>query len=293
MTRTSSLLIAGGLLVFVLAVFRGVSTFQYYNSPFDQVDSSSGYEEGFLPLLSSESSENQGVGFAPSISAPAQSFPASDQHPVVTNDRLQGQTNSLEPAEIGSSGAEVPIAGAQNPDGELFPSGAGSGSPNTSALPRYIPDRIVIPAIGVDGPIQPVGLREIEYKQQNFQQWTAPDTYAAGWHNTSAPLGIAGNTVLNGHHNAYGEIFKDLTELKEGDLIYLHSGDKVFTYKVGLSTRFNERFRPVEERLDNARWILPSPDERLTIITCWPYESNTHRVLIVAIPDRTDSGTVE
>ena len=37
-------------------------------------------------------------------------------------------------------------------------------------------------------------------------------------------------------------------------------------------------------RLANARWIQPSEDERLTLITCWPYESNTHRLIIVALP---------
>ena len=106
----------------------------------------------------------------------------------------------------------------------------------------------------------------------------------AGWHNTSAPLGIPGNTVLNGHHNAFEEIFRDLIEVAEGDLIHLTSGDRIFTYQVGLKLVLNERFKPVDVRLANAQWILPSQDERLTLITCWPYESNTHRVILVAIP---------
>ncbi|HOG80388.1 MAG TPA: sortase, partial [Anaerolineaceae bacterium] len=45
-----------------------------------------------------------------------------------------------------------------------------------------------------------------------------------------------------------------------------------------------ERNQPVEQRIENARWIEPSVDTRLTLITCWPYESNTHRLVVVARP---------
>ena len=36
--------------------------------------------------------------------------------------------------------------------------------------------------------------------------------------------------------------------------------------------------------MENAAWIMPSEDERLTLVTCWPYTSNTHRLIIVARP---------
>jgi sortase A len=41
---------------------------------------------------------------------------------------------------------------------------------------------------------------------------------------------------------------------------------------------------PIEVRYQNARWILPSLDERLTLVTCWPKTGNTHRLIIVAFP---------
>ena len=41
----------------------------------------------------------------------------------------------------------------------------------------------------------------------------------------------------------------------------------------------------LEQRLENSRWIGQSDDTRLTLITCWPAESNTHRLVIVAVPD--------
>jgi sortase A len=45
-----------------------------------------------------------------------------------------------------------------------------------------------------------------------------------------------------------------------------------------------EKGQPLSVRLKNAAWIQPTTDERLTLVTCWPYTSNTHRLIIVARP---------
>lgn len=148
-----------------------------------------------------------------------------------------------------------------------------------------IPDRLVIDSIGLDAPIIPTKIKEIDYQGQSYYQWLAPNKPAVGWHDASALLGSPGNTVLNGHHNAYGEIFKDLVNVHEGDLIEVYSGKNVYRYRVALAMLLPERFKSLTVRLENARWILPTEDERLTLITCWPYESNTHRVIIVALPE--------
>jgi hypothetical protein len=50
---------------------------------------------------------------------------------------------------------------------------------------------------------------------------------------------------------------------------------------------FEEKDQPLDVRLENARWILPSEDERITLVTCWPQDSNTHRLVIVAVPFST------
>ena len=46
-----------------------------------------------------------------------------------------------------------------------------------------------------------------------------------------------------------------------------------------------EKFQPLEVRLENAQWIQESTDERLTLVTCWPNDDNTHRVIVVALPE--------
>jgi LPXTG-site transpeptidase (sortase) family protein len=154
----------------------------------------------------------------------------------------------------------------------------------SSTRKGLVPDRLIIPAIHLDAPIVPIHYKTIEYDNLTLEQWLVPNTFAAGWHDTSALLGLPGNTVLNGHHNAYGQVFMDLIKLELEDIIEVYSGDHVFTYQVVARMLFPERFRPIEERIANASWILPSDDERLTMITCWPADSNTARVVIVAFP---------
>ncbi len=51
-----------------------------------------------------------------------------------------------------------------------------------------------------------------------------------------------------------------------------------------------ERDQPLSVRLANAQWIEPSTDERLTLITCWPKDNNTHRLIIVAVPIQPAGG---
>jgi sortase A len=155
--------------------------------------------------------------------------------------------------------------------------------------PIWIPDRIVIPAIQLDAPAVPATLRMIEYLGKTYPQWRVPNFFTAGWAPTSASLGITGNTVFFGHHNVHGEVFAHLVDLQVNDLIMVYSGEKTFAYIIALKMILPERNQPIETRLQNAAWILPSDDERITLLTCWPYTTNTHRLIIVAIPISLDS----
>jgi LPXTG-site transpeptidase (sortase) family protein len=154
----------------------------------------------------------------------------------------------------------------------------------TPTVPAAIPDRILINAIGLDAPVVPVGQHSLELDGRLFSQWDVPDERAAGWEQSSAPLGQIGNTVLDGHHNVYGEVFHHLVLLKPGDIVTLESHDQFYYYIVAQTMVLAEAGQPVEVRLANARWILPTGDERVTLITCWPYDSNTHRLVVIALP---------
>ena len=164
-------------------------------------------------------------------------------------------------------------------------------SPTPAPIQATTPDRLVIPAIQLDAPIIPATQRTIAYMGKIYPQWKAPDLLAAGWASNSASPGILGNMVLFGHNNVDGEIFAHLADLHVADLIYVYSGDRKFIYTVALKMILPERNQPVDIRLQNARWILPSEDERLTLVTCWPYTSNTDRLILVAIPINVDGAT--
>lgn len=148
-----------------------------------------------------------------------------------------------------------------------------------------MPVRISIPSIELTADIINATHKEIIQGDKTYIQWLAPDEYAIGWHFDSAFLGEPGNTVLNGHHNVYGKVFENLDKLVSGDEIFIYGNDfHVYKYVVSNTMILPERDVTLEERLENARWILPSEDERITLITCWPYFSNTHRLIIVASP---------
>jgi sortase A len=145
------------------------------------------------------------------------------------------------------------------------------------------PDRIVIAKIKLDSPIVPIGWYVVEEGGQQYSVWQVAD-YVVGWHKTSAYPGHAGNMVLNGHHNIRGEVFRYLVDLDVGDHILIYVGDQAYHYAVTEKHILKERGEPPEVRRQNAQWIAPTEDERLTMVTCWPYTSNTHRLVVVAKP---------
>jgi LPXTG-site transpeptidase (sortase) family protein len=146
------------------------------------------------------------------------------------------------------------------------------------------PVRIMIPSIGLEAPIVLAEMDFMHIEGKEFIQWRVPEEFAAGWHSSSAKLGATGNTVLNGHHNAFGEVFKSLIEVSEGDIIQVDSENSRFSYQITNKMILPEKYEQIDTRMKNAQWILPSVDERLTLISCWPYETNTHRLIVVARP---------
>ncbi|MRD38246.1 class C sortase [Bacillus thuringiensis] len=91
---------------------------------------------------------------------------------------------------------------------------------------------------------------------------------------SSLPVGGKGtHTVLTGHRGLPSALlFTDLDKMKESDVFYIHSLDKVLAYQV-----------------DQIKVVLPSETEDLlivndqdyaTLLTCTPYGVNTHRLLV-------------
>ncbi|MHC1740965.1 MAG: sortase [Anaerolineaceae bacterium] len=148
-----------------------------------------------------------------------------------------------------------------------------------------IPDRIVIPSVGIDAKVVIAGYNSTKIDGETFGQWEAPSQFAAGWQPDSALLGKPGNTVINGHHNEFGEVFGKLVDVKIGDKVFVYANGQEFTFIISNRMILQERYVSTETRLENARWLATSDDTRLTLVTCWPKISNTHRLILVARPD--------
>lgn len=148
---------------------------------------------------------------------------------------------------------------------------------------RLPPQRIVAPDINLDAPVVPMAWENVERDGLGTTEWVVPDG-AAGYQIGSAFPGQQGNTVLAGHHNIKGKVFEHLRHLTPGDSIYLYTAEQEFHYVVTDSFLLPELGVPLEQRYQNAQWIGPTADERLTLVTCWPPTGNAYRLIVIAKP---------
>jgi sortase A len=130
-----------------------------------------------------------------------------------------------------------------------------------------------------------MGWEVIDQDGTMVSQWQVPKK-SAGWHLNSAFPGNNENVVLSGHHNIEGKVFRYLVDLHLGDEVTVYVDDQPYTYIITDKYILKEAGMPLRVRRQNAQWIMPTGDERLTLVTCWPYDwpGNSHRVIIVARP---------
>lgn len=202
--------------------------------------------------------------------------------PVIVHTEEEAAEYGVEPAAPAPAPAAPATVPAPAPT-SVSPQFAPVNDEAVPASPGLAPTRLVIESVGIDADINPVGWEVVEQNNQQYSIWQVAD-FAVGWHKTSAPLGQPGNTVMAGHHNVQGEVFRDLVNVEVGDKVVVYAGGQAFNYVVDLKTIVKEKGEPLEVRQRNAQWIAPTDDERLTFITCWPYTNNTHRVIVVAKP---------
>lgn len=156
--------------------------------------------------------------------------------------------------------------------------------PALDGVAPVMPERIIIPAIDLDTPVTELGW----YPSQNsdgriFSEWEVAD-HAAGWHRNSSLLGQGGNVVLSGHNNIYGAVFRELDQLQKGDEALLWANGDTYRYLIDKVMIVPEKYATQEQREENAAWIGDFDDDRLTLVSCWPRDDNSHRIIVVARP---------
>jgi sortase A len=135
------------------------------------------------------------------------------------------------------------------------------------APPTPVMARISIPRIGIRN--APVYDRGVDAKGLML---IAPG-YAVTRYAYSAPFGT-GNTVIYGHDDIQGNIFGHLYDLAPGDTVQITVGGETQVYRV----TGHQIVAPTAVSVLN-----PTPDARLTIMTCWPFNVDTKRWIVTAV----------
>lgn len=134
--------------------------------------------------------------------------------------------------------------------------------------------RIVIPRIGVDARVVEVGLKLVDGEWE----WEVAD-HAVGHHEGTPNPGEVGNAVMSGHISSpvrgQGEVFKRLPEMLPGDEVILFTDEAQFLYQ----TKEVKIVLPTDVSV-----MAPTPDQSLTLITCFPDLIYSHRFIVIAKP---------
>lgn len=134
-------------------------------------------------------------------------------------------------------------------------------NPPPLAIPKKIArsaTRIIIPSIEVDAPIgEGTDWESLKYK--------------VGHQPNTANPGQRGNMVLAAHNDVYGEIFRYLPDVPVGEVITIYAGEETFRYQI------------TERRIitpDQVEVMLPTTGPTTTLISCYPYLIDTHRIVL-------------
>ena len=181
--------------------------------------------------------------------------------------------------------------------------------PAASLAPPTKPVRLVIPDLNIDVAVTDMTWAVVDTASGPQSEWQIPE-YSAGHTVNTALLGEQGNVVISGHNNIYGQVFMgisqawplggyekvdvytDKSDILVGHDIQVYGADgRRFDYVVTAFYRVLDSGIPLGQRLANAKFMDPTNDAQLTLTTCWPPWSNTHRLIVVAQPvDQNQSG---
>lgn len=230
---------------------------------------------------------------ARATAAPAAERPTVTPTTAPTEAPVTAAPVAERPAAAEAAAAAVPAVTVLPPAERAQPALPQSGNPLGRAVEkpevaaeapagsgRVLPDRLEIAAIDLDTPVVEIGWRRTTVGGQTYSEWEEAE-YAAGWHKNSALPGDGGNVVLSGHNNIAGAVFRELDQLKENDVMTLWVGDERVDYAVDQVLIVPDKFTSHEQRLKNGQYIQQFTDDRLTLVSCWPRNNNTHRIIVI------------
>ena len=232
-----------------------------------------------------------GVAAAPqALASMPTSAPAPAPAPATATDTAT-VTATPAAAKLAQSATPSVTAAAATPSAALaavVPTPTSAPTPAPTAAPTPKPplppaNHISIPAVGIDTKVVEVGYDVVTIDGQQVLQSQVAD-YAAGHDSSSANPGQGGNIVISGHDDWRGEVFRTLEKVKVGDDVVLTTPQRAYHYTITEIEYRKEIGVPLSERLATGQFLAPMPEERVTLVTCWPYGVDDHRIIVIAKP---------
>jgi sortase A len=191
------------------------------------------------------------------------------------------QILNREVAEAIGGGTPTPtplIMAVVLPSGHTPPNSPGGAKPNEAEIPENLRPLVQsLPSVAVPTP-GPEQARSIYIPA--LWSASAPVIQGDGWeqlkrgvgqHIGTANPGNVGNLVLSAHNDIFGELFRDLDQLKPGDDILVSTATRQYTYRV-TGLRIVE---PTEVSV-----MEPTNRPTITLISCYPYLKDTERIVV-------------
>ena len=145
--------------------------------------------------------------------------------------------------------------------------------PAARSVPRPgEPNRLVIPSISLDTRVVKVGI----VVENGKPEWETA-SFAAGYYRGTAQPGTRGNAVMSGHISSpvskKGDVFRRLPDVRIGDRVEVYVDQRRITYEIA-------EIRVVPPTAVEV--MNPTADARLTLITCYPDNIYTNRLVVTA-----------
>lgn len=175
------------------------------------------------------------------------------------------------------------------PSGHTPPNQVGGGQFNFDEIPAqmrslvadqvYLPPDIERPP-PTDG--TPLVLRipkiNVDHSIVQGVDWEALKLGIGQVQNGTAPDDTNGNVVLAAHNDIYGELFRYLDQLEPGDKFQIQTQDKLYNYTI---TGW-DIYKPTDVHV-----MEPRDKAGATLISCYPYQVSTERIVVFADLDES------
>ena len=165
------------------------------------------------------------------------------------------------------------------PSGHTPPNSPGGVQPNDAEIPEHL--RPLVQSLA-NIPIPTPSPEQAVRMQASAIGVDAPVVQGDGWdqlkkgigqHIGTTNPGQKGNLVLSAHDDVFGQIFRNLDRLQEGDKIVVFSSQSAYTYIV----RQTQVVEPTQVEVMNQ-----TQDPIVTLISCYPYLVNNKRIVVTA-----------